>query len=133
MRIIKQLLFCFLIGITSLASASFVDVGPGISIGGKATLTSVRAVAKAGFKLVRLPSVEPPDIAVIDEALRLKMRVVVDFHPSLDCHFILTNVGGSVVQGDLPSTVSAVHEKLRENFLVQITDFAKTEWQYDNS
>ena len=48
-------------------------------------------------------------------------------------HFNLTNVGGSVVQGDLPSTVSAVHEKLRENFLVQITDFAKTEWQYDNS
>lgn len=83
MRILKQLLFCFLLGIVSLAQASFVNVGPGISIGGKATLTSVRAVAKAGFRLVRLPSVEPPDIAIIDEAVRLNLRVVVDFHPDL--------------------------------------------------
>lgn len=83
MRIIKQFLFAFLLGIVSLAHASFVDVGPGISIGGKASLTSVRAVASAGFKLVRLPSVEPPDLAIIDEAIRLKLRVVVDFHPDL--------------------------------------------------
>lgn len=85
MRLFKKLLTFLVASVATLSSASFVDTtAPGISIQGKATLTSVRAVAKAGFGLVRLPSVEPPDITVIDEAVRLNLRVVVDFHPSMD-------------------------------------------------